>query len=402
MRDEPNARAILAAVLAVFFAFMGIGVVDPILPVIADEMGAAPWETEMLFTSYLAIMAVAMLFVAPIPTRIGSRRTMLFALAGVVVFAGICGLISEIWPLAIARGGWGLSNAFFTPTALALILLLAPSTSRAVTFFEAGLGLGIACGPLLGGFLGGISYHLPFFGTPALVLIGLIATLIWVKEPARREQPQPVRAVFRPFSNAPFVIVSICGMLYYYSYFTVLTYSPLFLHLDTVTLGLIFFGWGVMVAIGSVWLVNRLQIIMKPTTLLIASLAVMVVSLGIIIAVDSLPLRIALLVLIGLPSGVCNAVYTVLSVDVSPHVRSVSTGAYNFLRWIGSAFAPVLSGILSAVTPVMPYEVAAVLVVICAVVLFLSGSRINRAQAEATALRVQAARNQEPAAAAAQ
>ncbi|MBE3556281.1 MAG: MFS transporter [Firmicutes bacterium] len=382
MGNEPNARAIFAAVIAVFFAFMGIGVVDPILPTIASEMGAQPWQTEMLFTSYLGLMAICMLFVAPISTRLGSRRTLLFALVGVIVFSAVCGLMTQIWPLAAVRAGWGLGNAFFTPTVLALIIGLSSNTNRAVTFFEAGLGLGIACGPLLGGFLGSISYHLPFFGTAALMLIGLIATFLLVKEPEARERPQSLSTVFKPFGNLTFLLVALTGMFYYYAYFTVLTYSPLFLHLSALVLGLIFFGWGVMVAIGSVWLVNRLLVTLKPTHLLIASLTILLLSFLAIIFVPSTPVRIGLIIFVGLPSGICNALYTALSVDVSPFSRSISTGAYNFLRWIGSACAPVLSGIFStALAPIAPYVVAAIMVLICGIVLLLMGQRIDRSAA---------------------
>ncbi|MCG3056302.1 hypothetical protein KZ287_29480, partial [Escherichia coli] len=48
-------------VFATFLAFMGIGVVDPILPEIAAQIGASHWQVEMLFTSYLLMMAIMMI-----------------------------------------------------------------------------------------------------------------------------------------------------------------------------------------------------------------------------------------------------------------------------------------------------------------------------------------------------
>ena len=59
---------------------MGIGLVDPILPAIAGDLGATPTETEMLFTSYLVITGIAMFFTSWLSSRIGAKRTLLIGL----------------------------------------------------------------------------------------------------------------------------------------------------------------------------------------------------------------------------------------------------------------------------------------------------------------------------------
>lgn len=60
MEHSSNTRARYITAFAAFLAFMGIGVVDPILPSIAEQIGASHWQVEMLFTSYIVIMAVMM------------------------------------------------------------------------------------------------------------------------------------------------------------------------------------------------------------------------------------------------------------------------------------------------------------------------------------------------------
>jgi ACDE family multidrug resistance protein len=54
-------KQVWAVGFACVVAFMGIGLVDPILPAIADDLGATPTETELLFTSYLLVTGLAML-----------------------------------------------------------------------------------------------------------------------------------------------------------------------------------------------------------------------------------------------------------------------------------------------------------------------------------------------------
>ena len=54
-------KTVWSVAFACVIAFMGIGLVDPILKPIADELGATPSQVSLLFTSYMAVMGVAML-----------------------------------------------------------------------------------------------------------------------------------------------------------------------------------------------------------------------------------------------------------------------------------------------------------------------------------------------------
>jgi len=54
-------KAVWAVAFASVVAFMGIGLVDPILKPIADNLNASPSQVSLLFTSYMAVMGVAML-----------------------------------------------------------------------------------------------------------------------------------------------------------------------------------------------------------------------------------------------------------------------------------------------------------------------------------------------------
>ena len=69
-------KAVWAVAFASVIAFMGIGLVDPILPAIAAGLEATPTETEMLFTSYLLVTGFAMLATSWVSSRIGAKRTL--------------------------------------------------------------------------------------------------------------------------------------------------------------------------------------------------------------------------------------------------------------------------------------------------------------------------------------
>ena len=70
-------KAVWATALAAVFAFMGIGLVDPILPAIAKNLDASPSQVSLLFTSYFLVTAVAMLITGYVSSRIGGKRTCL-------------------------------------------------------------------------------------------------------------------------------------------------------------------------------------------------------------------------------------------------------------------------------------------------------------------------------------
>ena len=65
-------RAVWAVAFACVIAFMGIGLVDPILKPIADQLDATPSQVSLLFTSYMAVMGVAMLLTGVISSRWGA------------------------------------------------------------------------------------------------------------------------------------------------------------------------------------------------------------------------------------------------------------------------------------------------------------------------------------------
>ena len=153
----PNAFACVVA-------FMGTGLVDPILKPIADNLNASPSQVSLRFASYKAVMGVAMLITGVVASRIGPKRTLLLGLVVFIAGAGLAGTSDSILEIVGWRALWGLGNALFIATALATIVSSARgSVAQAIILYEsAALGLGIAVGPLVGGVLGSISWRGPF------------------------------------------------------------------------------------------------------------------------------------------------------------------------------------------------------------------------------------------------
>lgn len=115
-------KSVWAVAFACVIAFMGIGLVDPILLSIAEGLHVTPSQTTLLFASYLGVQCVAMLVTGAMAARSGPKRTVVAGLVLVVVAAGLCAAASTITELVALRAVWGLGNAFFIATALSVIV----------------------------------------------------------------------------------------------------------------------------------------------------------------------------------------------------------------------------------------------------------------------------------------
>jgi MFS transporter, ACDE family, multidrug resistance protein len=190
LRSQPT--AVWAVGFAAVVSFMGLGLVDPILPAIAHDLNASQSDVELLFTSYFAFTGLSMLFSTVVASRIGTKRTLLGGLVLIVIFSAAAGLSDSVGAIVGLRAGWGLGNALFIATALSVIVGSATGgVAGAVMIYEAALGLGVSVGPLVGGELGAISWRGPFFGVAVLMAIGFIAILRFL--PATPPPPRNAR-----------------------------------------------------------------------------------------------------------------------------------------------------------------------------------------------------------------
>ena len=342
--DQP--RAVWAVAFACVVAFMGIGLVDPILPTLAHDLDASPSDVSLLFTSYFAMTGLSMLVTGFVASRIGPRRTLLVGLALVVTFSALAGAAGSVFEIAGFRLGWGLGNALFIATALSVIVGAASGgLTSAIMLYEAALGLGIASGPLLGGLLGGVSWRGPFFGTAVLMAIGflLITTLLGsVPKPAMRVSiMDPLRALGHPGLRS----MAIVAVLYNFGFFTILAYTPFPLALSTHQLGIVYFGWGLLVALTSVFAAQRLERRFGLVPVLGVALAGVALDLlaGAIL-VHSVAGLIVVVVVSGGLFGIVNTVLTEAVMAAAVVERPIASSAYSFVRFTGGAIAPFVAG----------------------------------------------------------
>ena len=376
-------KAVFAVAFACVVSFMGIGLVDPILPAISSQLHASPSEVTLLFTSYLVVTAIAMLITNWVSSRIGAKWTLIAGLVLIVVFAGLAGSSGSINEIIGFRAGWGVGNALFIATSLAVIVASASGGfAGAIVLYETALGLGIAVGPLLGGSLGEISWRGPFYGVSVLMAIALIATVVLVEKTPRPAHTTSLTAPFKALRHRGLLTMALTALCYNWGFFTILGYAPFPMNLSPIKLGLVFCGWGIFVAIfavfGAPWLQARLGIA-RTMYLNLSVFALM--SLGIAIWTLNRPVLILLVIASGIVCGVNNTVTTQAVMTVSPVERPVASAAYSFVRFIGGGLAPYVAGRLVVDMNIhVPFYLGAVVIVLGIVVLSTGHKLLDRAE----------------------
>lgn len=388
--EEPGILKQPKAVWAVFFAciiaFMGLGLVDPILPAIATQLDAAPSEVTLLFTSYNAVMAVAMLVTGVITSRIGMKKTLLSGIVIIALFSGLGGLSNGIWELIFLRGGWGLGNALFVATALTAIVTLSNSgNAKAIILYEAAIGLGISVGPLLGGWLGAISWRGPFLGVAVLMVIAFVGLMTMMPKAPASSQVNNKKASlvdpFRALKHRPLFVLGFTAALYNYGFFTLLAFSPFVLGLDEHGLGVVFLGWGILLAVTSVFTAPKLQKwfgTVKAIALMLVLFALALAAMGIWTSTQWVV--ITAVVIAGALLGNNNTLITTAVMNSTPVNRSTASAAYSFLRFLGGALAPFLAGKLSEIyNPSVPFYTGATVVLLSVVFILMNQKHIHHA-----------------------
>ncbi|HWD84625.1 MAG TPA: MFS transporter [Solirubrobacteraceae bacterium] len=338
--------AVWAVAFAAVVSFMGLGLVDPILPAIAHDLRASPSDVELLFTSYFAFTGISMLFSSVVASRIGTKKTLMCGLVLIIIFSAAAGSSNTVGEIVGLRAGWGFGNALFIATALAVIVGAASGgVAGAVMIYEAALGLGISLGPLVGGELGGISWRGPFYGVACLMAVGFVAIARFLPKtpvPAQRISVlEPLRALRHRATRGS----GLTAIFYNFGFFTLLGYAPFPLHLGVHDLGYTFTAWGLLLAIFAVFVAPRLSRRFSDVTGLGGALVGIVVVLLVMgIAHASQTALIVCVICSGMFFGITNTLMTQVVMESAPVSRPIASSAYSFVRFCGGAVAPFIAG----------------------------------------------------------
>ena len=169
--------------LTVFLDLVGFGIVLPLLPFYATELGASPFEVGLIIASYSAMQFVFAPVWGSLSDRYGRRPLLLLGLFGSAASYVVFGLARSLEVLLLSRVIAGIMGANI-PVAQAYI---ADSTTierraRGMGMIGAAFGLGFIFGPAIGGGLSPWGYGVPGFVAAGLSLAAATAAWFWLPE----------------------------------------------------------------------------------------------------------------------------------------------------------------------------------------------------------------------------
>jgi MFS family permease len=188
--DEPMVKLRMSRIvfyvsivwLLYFFDFMARFGVNPLYPLIQKELALSDPEVGLLGSVVLFGMAILVLPLSYIADR-WSRSKLLFLMAMVWSACSILsGMARSFSVLLFARGGLGVGEASFGPTATSLLTTWFKKSQwgRVLGFFNTAVSMGIFIGSTFAGFMAvtyGWRAALIVIGIPSIIL-GFLALLI--------------------------------------------------------------------------------------------------------------------------------------------------------------------------------------------------------------------------------
>ena len=184
---------------------LGNSMLIPVLPVMENEIGISPFQSSMIITIYSIVAILLIPLAGFLSDHIGRKKVIIPSL----IITAIGGLISA-WAgwkmdnpysiILIGRALQGVGAAGAFPIVLPLVgdmFKTDEEVSSSLGLIETSNTLGKVLSPILGSFLAGFVWFIPFFSIPIFCLVSILLMWFLVKTPNKRQEPIP----FKTFIN---------------------------------------------------------------------------------------------------------------------------------------------------------------------------------------------------------
>jgi DHA1 family multidrug resistance protein-like MFS transporter len=380
-----NTKAALPILFVVMFLVMvGFGIIIPVLPFYAEELGASPTQLGLL----MAVYSFMQLIFAPIwgrlSDRIGRKPVLMIGITGLALSFLIQAVSTELWMLFAARILGGLLSSANMPTAMAYVADITTEENRGkgMGIIGAAVGLGFVFGPAIGGIFSKFSLSMPFYLASGSSFITLILVFILLKESAHKKDGSAKgrQSIWRAFNGAGSILffvqllisLSLSGLEATFAYFAAKKAG-----MDSIQLGYVFMIMGFAGAIVQGGLVGRLTKKYGERAVIQGGIVVSAIGFGLILLVHSFTTAAIYLTIFGIGNGVIRPSVSSLITKTSTAGHGSATGLLSSFDSLGRIVGPPLGGWLFSLAIGLPYISGAIISVV-AFILF----QIYRPQAK--------------------
>ncbi|WP_449538746.1 MFS transporter [Ferdinandcohnia sp. Marseille-Q9671] len=361
--ETKKALPILFAVM--FLVYIGFGIIIPVIPFYAEELGASPTELGLLMAVYSLMQFLFAPMWGRISDRIGRKPVMMIGIFGLAVSFFLMALSTELWMLFAARIIGGFLSAANMPTVMAYAADITSEEDRGkgMGVIGASIGLGFVFGPAIGGIFSKSSLHMPFYIAGISSLITFFLVLIVLKESLPKENRQSQQTRGRKgllkalngqesvlFFLSLFVTLSLSGLEATFAYFAAEKAG-----LGTTELGYIFMIMGLAGAIVQGGLVGRLTKRFGEGFVIQIGLFISALGFLLILYTESFLTAAIYLTVFGVGNGVIRPGVSALLTKKSKSGHGSVTGLLSSFDSLGRILGPILGGWLYTIAMGLPY-----------------------------------------------
>ena len=336
-------------------AMIGLGIVWPLVPVYAVELGAGGFQVGLIIASF----NIARTFIYPLSGRLSDRwGRKPFITTGLLLYALVSVLYvmaTRIETLILVRLLHGLTSVLVAPVAMALVADIAPKHRMGLYLGTQNMAvmLGLGVGPVAGGIIRDFfGMHMAFYAMGGLALLTFFGVAAFIPGDRQRERgqsrqpPAPLKSLLK---NR--IILGLFMLRFFLAagQGTVYTFLPIFalqIHLTSSQVGIIL-GMNIFLIAFLQRLCGGLADRINPLYMIIAG------SLISGIAVWGIPLGqgfVSVLfcnILMGIGNGISMPGGLVLTGRVGKSLGMGSTMGLTDTGWsLGMIVSPIISGVI--------------------------------------------------------
>jgi MFS transporter, DHA1 family, multidrug resistance protein len=373
-----NKNAMLILFLVMFLVMVGFGIIIPVLPFYAEEIGATPTELGLL----MAVYSLMQLLFAPmwgrISDRIGRKPVLMLGITGLALSFFMMAISTNLWMLFAARIIGGILSSANMPTSMAYVADITTPEDRGkgMGIIGAAVGLGFVFGPAIGGIFSKTSLSLPFYIATISSVITLLLITFFLKESStaesRLQNSKKDTSLWQSFSGnlsilfilQLFISLSLSGLEATFAYFASKRAG-----MDTTEMGYVFMIMGLAGAFVQGGLMGKLTKKYGEGPVIQGGIILSAIGFALILLVDDFVTAAIFLTIFGVGNGVIRPSISSLLTKTSSAGHGSATGLLSSFDSFGRIVGPPLGGWLFELSIGLPY-ISGVILSLVAFVLY--------------------------------
>lgn len=183
-------KTFILLVFIMFLSMTGYGIVLPILPYFATDLGLSSFEMSSLITGWAFTQFLVLPFWGKIIDKFGRKSVLIFGLIGFGIAFILMMIAQNYWQLLLIRIIGAILSSGTQPAVLALVADSSDSRNRgkAMSNIMAANGIGFLLGPVIGSAIAPFGITMPFFVAGVLSLVTVPLAIVFIKEPINKTQ----------------------------------------------------------------------------------------------------------------------------------------------------------------------------------------------------------------------